>query len=162
VTAAHYAQWPAWGYRRSLVPGPGKEAADLLGLLLPVSPQSPSDALATSGGAKSREKQRGFGNLSIERRGGREAEGGGLLNRYTAKSRIGGSNPPLSATSHEIWADTQQSMENSRRVEGEMAERLKARAWRARVPERVPWVRIPLSPPAQPPAPAKAAPIRIR
>ena len=26
------------------------------------------------------------------------AEGGGLLNRYTAKSRIGGSNPPLSAT----------------------------------------------------------------
>src|SRR6516164_5952870 len=28
-----------------------------------------------------------------------------------------------------------------------MAERLKARAWRARVPERVPWVRIPLSPP---------------
>ena len=27
------------------------------------------------------------------------AEGGGLLNRYTVKSRIGGSNPPLSATS---------------------------------------------------------------
>ncbi len=26
------------------------------------------------------------------------AEGGGLLNRYTVKSRIGGSNPPLSAT----------------------------------------------------------------
>ena len=26
------------------------------------------------------------------------AEGDGLLNRYTAKSRIGGSNPPLSAT----------------------------------------------------------------
>ena len=26
------------------------------------------------------------------------AEGAGLLNRYTAKSRIGGSNPPLSAT----------------------------------------------------------------
>ena len=25
------------------------------------------------------------------------AEGAGLLNRYTAKSRIGGSNPPLSA-----------------------------------------------------------------
>ena len=25
------------------------------------------------------------------------AEGGGLLNRYTVKSRIGGSNPPLSA-----------------------------------------------------------------
>ncbi len=28
-----------------------------------------------------------------------------------------------------------------------MAERSKARAWKARVPERVPWVRIPLSPP---------------
>ena len=32
-------------------------------------------------------------------RDGRVAEGGGLLNRYTAKSRIGGSNPPLSAIS---------------------------------------------------------------
>ena len=32
------------------------------------------------------------------RRGGRVAEGGGLLNRYTVKSCIGGSNPPLSAT----------------------------------------------------------------
>ena len=31
------------------------------------------------------------------RRDGRVAEGDGLLNRYTAKSRIGGSNPPLSA-----------------------------------------------------------------
>jgi hypothetical protein len=30
-------------------------------------------------------------------RDGRVAEGDGLLNRYTAKSRIGGSNPPLSA-----------------------------------------------------------------
>src|ERR1700756_3019284 len=30
-------------------------------------------------------------------RGGRVAEGGGLLNRYTVKSCIGGSNPPLSA-----------------------------------------------------------------
>ena len=28
------------------------------------------------------------------------AEGGGLLNRYTVKSRIGGSNPPLTANSH--------------------------------------------------------------
>src|SRR2546421_7004029 len=33
------------------------------------------------------------------RRDGRVAEGGGLLNRYTVKSRIGGSNPPLSAIS---------------------------------------------------------------
>jgi hypothetical protein len=32
-----------------------------------------------------------------QRRGGREAEGGGLLNRYRVKSSIGGSNPPLSA-----------------------------------------------------------------
>ena len=31
-------------------------------------------------------------------RDGRVAEGAGLLNRYTVKSRIGGSNPPLSAT----------------------------------------------------------------
>ncbi len=28
------------------------------------------------------------------------AEGGGLLNRYTANTRIGGSNPPLSASSN--------------------------------------------------------------
>ena len=33
------------------------------------------------------------------RRRGREAEGGGLLNRYTVKSRIEGSNPSVSATS---------------------------------------------------------------
>jgi hypothetical protein len=32
------------------------------------------------------------------RRGGRVAEGGGLLNRYRVKSSIGGSNPPLSAS----------------------------------------------------------------
>ena len=31
-------------------------------------------------------------------RRGREAEGGGLLNRYTVKSRIEGSNPSVSAT----------------------------------------------------------------
>jgi hypothetical protein len=31
------------------------------------------------------------------RRRGREAEGGGLLNRYTVKSRIEGSNPSVSA-----------------------------------------------------------------
>ena len=35
----------------------------------------------------------------LTRRGGRVAEGGGLLNRYTVKSCIGGSNPPLSARS---------------------------------------------------------------
>ena len=34
----------------------------------------------------------------MEWRDGRVAEGGGLLNRYTVKSRIGGSNPPLSAS----------------------------------------------------------------
>jgi hypothetical protein len=33
------------------------------------------------------------------RRRGREAEGGGLLNRYTVISRIRGSNPLVSATS---------------------------------------------------------------
>jgi hypothetical protein len=38
-------------------------------------------------------------SLSVRWRDGRVAEGAGLLNRYTAKSRIGGSNPPLSATS---------------------------------------------------------------
>ena len=36
--------------------------------------------------------------LRFEWRDGRVAEGGGLLNRYTVKSRIGGSNPPLSAS----------------------------------------------------------------
>src|SRR5690349_1428109 len=35
---------------------------------------------------------------SSEWRDGRVAEGGGLLNRCTVKSRTGGSNPPLSAT----------------------------------------------------------------
>jgi hypothetical protein len=34
---------------------------------------------------------------SQRRRRGREAEGGGLLNRYTVKSRIEGSNPSVSA-----------------------------------------------------------------
>ena len=33
----------------------------------------------------------------LQWRDGRVAEGDGLLNRYTVKSRIGGSNPPLSA-----------------------------------------------------------------
>jgi hypothetical protein len=33
----------------------------------------------------------------ISGRGGRVAEGGGLLNRYTVQSRIEGSNPSLSA-----------------------------------------------------------------
>ncbi|MCD6035582.1 MAG: hypothetical protein K0R63_1323 [Rickettsiales bacterium] len=33
------------------------------------------------------------------RSGGREAEGGGLLNRYTGLTRIGGSNPLHSAIS---------------------------------------------------------------
>src|SRR5262245_47956073 len=64
------------------------------------------------------------GMVTPPRRGGREAEGGGLLNRYTAKSRIGGSNPPLSAR----FRDAPEC--------GEMAERLKARAWRARVPQK--------------------------
>ncbi len=35
-------------------------------------------------------------------RDGRVAEGAGLLNRYTVKSRIGGSNPPLSASFHQM------------------------------------------------------------
>src|SRR3954451_4716194 len=35
-------------------------------------------------------------------RDGRVAEGGGLLNRCTVKSRTGGSNPPLSAIPHQI------------------------------------------------------------
>ena len=37
---------------------------------------------------------------SLTGRGGRVAEGGGLLNRYTVQSRIKGSNPFLSATLH--------------------------------------------------------------
>src|SRR5512137_2789102 len=40
------------------------------------------------------------------RRDGRVAEGGGLLNRCTVKSRTGGSNPPLSAIFHNpFWSD---------------------------------------------------------
>ena len=39
----------------------------------------------------------GYRDIPI-RRGGRVAEGGGLLNRYTLKRRIKGSNPFLSAT----------------------------------------------------------------
>ena len=39
-----------------------------------------------------------FPKISMVWRDGRVAEGDGLLNRYTVKSRIGGSNPPLSAT----------------------------------------------------------------
>ncbi len=31
------------------------------------------------------------------------AEGGGLLNRYRVKSSIGGSNPPLSASSSKLY-----------------------------------------------------------
>ncbi len=61
------------------------------------------------------------------------AEGAPLLREYGV-TLIEGSNPSLSATDRR----------------GEMAERLKARAWKARVPERVPWVRIPLSPPTSP------------
>ncbi len=36
------------------------------------------------------------------RRDGREAEGGGLLNRYRAKSSIEGSNPSLSASESKL------------------------------------------------------------
>jgi hypothetical protein len=39
----------------------------------------------------------------LRRRRGREAEGGGLLNRYTVKSRIEGSNPSVSANSPIIF-----------------------------------------------------------
>ncbi len=41
------------------------------------------------------------------RRDGREAEGGGLLNRYRAKSSIEGSNPSLSASPS--FADIQEN-----------------------------------------------------
>jgi hypothetical protein len=42
--------------------------------------------------------KRAFSPLeSVVWRDGRVAEGGGLLNRCTVKSRTGGSNPPLSA-----------------------------------------------------------------
>jgi hypothetical protein len=37
------------------------------------------------------------------RRDGREAEGGGLLNRYRAKSSIEGSNPSLSASESKLF-----------------------------------------------------------
>jgi hypothetical protein len=38
--------------------------------------------------------------MCFGRRRGREAEGGGLLNRYTVKSRIEGSNPSVSASTY--------------------------------------------------------------
>ncbi len=41
--------------------------------------------------------QHGISKPSLSWRRGREAEGGGLLNRYTVKSRIEGSNPSVSA-----------------------------------------------------------------
>ena len=44
-------------------------------------------------------------------RDGRVAEGAGLLNRYTVKSRIGGSNPPLSATPHSPADSTKRTIE---------------------------------------------------
>jgi hypothetical protein len=46
------------------------------------------------------------GNMKA-RRDGREAEGGGLLNRYRAKSSIEGSNPSLSATN--LFEDIQRN-----------------------------------------------------
>ena len=45
------------------------------------------------------------GTYVILWRDGRVAEGDGLLNRYTG-NRIGGSNPPLSATSRRSVPDT--------------------------------------------------------
>ena len=36
---------------------------------------------------------------------------------------------------------------NNHQYNGEMAERFKAQAWKACVLSKVPWVRIPLSPP---------------
>ena len=39
------------------------------------------------------------GAAAEQRRDGRAAEGGGLLNRYAVNIRIGGSNPPPSANS---------------------------------------------------------------
>src|SRR5436305_12731678 len=63
-----------------------------------------SQANATSGHTDARKKLAIlFSAIIVEsrpktsRRGGRVAEGGGLLNRYRVKSSIGGSNPPLSA-----------------------------------------------------------------
>ena len=38
-----------------------------------------------------------FAGVVLVRSGGRVAEGGGLLNRYTGLTRIGGSNPLRSA-----------------------------------------------------------------
>lgn len=42
--------------------------------------------------------RRDDGVTAVSRRGGREAEGGGLLNRYTGITRIVGSNPIPSAS----------------------------------------------------------------
>src|SRR4051812_26596922 len=52
------------------------------------------------------------------RRDGRVAEGGGLLNRYTLKRCIGGSNPPLSASPlhFELLACSPSLLNGSRRA----------------------------------------------
>src|SRR5215470_7286105 len=53
--------------------------------------------------ASSLDSDANYATLQAEQwRDGRVAEGGGLLNRYTVKSRIGGSNPPLSASPRKV------------------------------------------------------------
>ena len=53
-------------------------------------------------------------NQAYPRRVGRVAEGGGLLNRYRIKSSIGGSNPPLSASSSSLTVDSRLNPANIR------------------------------------------------
>ncbi len=65
----------------------------------------------------------------LARRGGRVAEGAPLLREYGVKP-IEGSNPSLSASPGGTGAVAVSEFS------GEMAERLKARAWRARVPQK--------------------------
>ena len=68
-----------------------------------------------------------------------------------AGNRTEGSNPSLSAILINSCDAHRPSGSRHRWqyefLSGEMAEWLKARAWKVREPERVPWVRIPLSPP---------------
>src|SRR5258708_4819621 len=75
-------------------------------------------------------------------------------NQRARRSRQYQINPAYSASCEDFRDDGRAHLQNpscpfKRRASGEMAEWLKAHAWKACVRETVPWVRIPLSPPEQ-------------
>src|SRR4051812_38586602 len=86
-----------------------KGAAETASFLVPDVECSGSDIIEVSGSP---------GPRATGRRDGRVAEGGGLLNRYTLKRCIGGSNPPLSASPlhFELLACSPSLLNGSRRA----------------------------------------------